>query len=165
MADRNRTYEKDPLADPLEREARPTRPEFSEALHVRFCAAVRTTARVELRRDLRRLLLNWSVAAAAAIAVLAGSVFLWNGVGHRASDAAVARSQDPQLSAAPAEDLDEAGALVEQATSGLGTLVETTVSDQRWAGLDRDARAAFDAVTAPLPFEISLSLATAETAK
>ena len=40
--------------------------------------------------------------------------------------------------------------------------MESTVDDNQWAGLDRDAETAMATVTAPLPFDLSVAIAAAD---
>ena len=62
----------------------------------------------------------------------------------------------------PADELDSTAALVEGTATGLGQWVETTVDDNQWAGLDRDAQTAMATVTASLPFDLSAAIAATD---
>jgi hypothetical protein len=51
------------------------------------------------------------------------------------------------------DDLDSTADLVERTALHLGQWMATTVDENQWAGLDRDAQSAVAAVTGPLPFD------------
>ena len=53
-------------------------------------------------------------------------------------------------------------ALVESTASEVGQWVESTVDDNQWAGLDRDAQTAVATVTASLPFDLSAAIARSD---
>ena len=52
--------------------------------------------------------------------------------------------------------------MVENTASGLGDWMKTTMDDNQWAGLDRDAATAVATVIGPVPFDLSESVAAAE---
>ncbi len=167
MAKRNQTETFDPLAGAMRREARLTRPAFSESLDARLQAAVRSLvprgpqAEGNSCRTFQRDLLSWATAAAAAIALLVGSALFWHSPAERA-DQPIAQATPIEPVEPPADDINSTAALLESTASGLGQWMETTVDDKQWAGLDRDAQTAMATVTAPLPFDLSGAIAAAD---
>jgi len=164
----------------LQREARRSRPVFSESLHARILTAVRAVslphAAVDGRRpsEFRRPLISWTVAATASIALAAALAFLLNDLRPATSDAVVimqtpgvggfGQNADsvPSQSVPPgsgSEDLDATAEEVARSAADISDWVVSAASENQWAGLDRDAQAALAAVAAPLPFDLGLSLA------
>ena len=105
--------------------------------------------------------MSWAVTAAASIALLVGSALFLHTPGHVAPPIADA----PRGPVEPAaDDVDIAAALVQSTATGLGQWVESTLDDNQWAGLDRDAKTAMATVTGPLPFDFSLAIADSDPA-
>jgi hypothetical protein len=157
----------DPLAEPMRREAQLMRPEFSDDLHARLRAAVRAAvpqgpqAVPGSRRTLLGDLGSWAIAAAASIAVFIGSALFWN-VSGESLNHPIGQSTSVEPAKPPADEIDSTAALVEDTATGLGQWVESTVDDNQWAGLDRDAQTAVATVTASLPFDLSAAIATTD---
>ena len=191
MSESDRSRGEQPLMGILRREATDSRPEFSESLHARLRAALpRRTGQGRLRLvGLRKpgqasdrsaaevpVCLShpthvpsrrWALAAAAAMVLLA-AILVGGWIGRSRTqglpaEPAVVEANLP--SAAPEDaglDLDEASALAGQAIEELDGLVDATLADQSWAGLDEDARAALSALADHLPQELASALAWSE---
>ena len=157
----------DPLAEPLRREARLTRPRFSAALDARLRAAVRGIApprpavNGDARRALRSHLLSWTIAATASIALLVGSALFCHTMGQHPSDSIV-QTTLVEPGTPPSDDIDFTADLVESTAVGLGQWMETAVQENQWAGLDRDAQTAMATVTSPLPFDLAGAITAME---
>jgi hypothetical protein len=61
------------------------------------------------------------------------------------------------------DEIDSAAALVEGLATGVGQWMESTVDDNQWAGLDRDAKTALATVAGPLPFDLAAGTVTDST--
>ena len=156
----------DPLAEPLWRKARLTRPKFSVALDARLRAAVRSVApRPQAQKDWQRRsrshLLSWAIAAAASIALLVGSALFCHILGPH-PDQAIVQATPVEPGKSPSDDIDFTADLVETTATGLGQWMQTAVDDNQWAGLDRDAKTAMATVTGPLPFDLSGAIAATD---
>ncbi len=157
----------DPLAEPMRRKAQRTRPEFSHALDARLRAAVRSVrslgppAAVAFHRKLPARLLSWAVSAAISVALLVCLALFFHTPGQPIGPSTVqTRHGDPAQPTT--DDIESTADLVENAATGLGQWVQSSVDDSQWAGLDRDAKAAIETVTAPLPFDFSLAVSDAD---
>jgi hypothetical protein len=171
------------LAERLKREARRAQPEFSPKLHARIMAAVRVAPLPEsaaalsipaVRRKphFARGMAIWT-AVAASLAIAVTLAVAWHGarpahdeaIAHDATDntgiVEVVPPQAAQPTNAPG-DLDSAADVVATTASGITDWVQSTAGDNQWAGLDRDAQAAIAAVSAPLPFDLTVSVASSE---
>jgi hypothetical protein len=152
------------LAEPLWREAQLARPVFSERLHARLRAAVRGAAQdgpksaIDSRRKHRGDRLSWAVVLTASLTLLVGSALFWHAVGPPPSETVV-QTNPGEAAQPPADDIDVTTALVESTATGLGQWMKTTVDENQWAGLDRDAQTALATVAGPLPFDLSAAIA------
>jgi hypothetical protein len=152
MSERISRYEEDALGRRLRQEASATRPEFSAQLHERLRQAIRhelprpASSYFHTVRPTRWPLWAGTVAAA-AVAVVA--VVLWqNGVGNR--DATVAPTATPEQFVAVV-------AFGSQMPQRVGGLIDSALSDGRWAYLDHDAQAAVEALIRCLPAELPVA--------
>ncbi len=170
----------DPLAEQMRREAQSTRPEFSASLDVRLRAAVRAAGPSALPTSERRKRggqgLRWALAAAALVAVAIIGLLIWQAPRQRPGareERITEKLTRPDLAERvhqatgqpPSDDLNDAADMVENTASGLGDWMKTTVDDNQWAGLDRDAATAVATVIGPVPFDLSESVAAAEPKK
>jgi len=170
------------LRQQLRREARRSRPAFSEALHARLVSAISAAdmhgspfAASRSRRFLRGQLLSWILAATAAIAMTFALALIWSGprrsqgdaISHYADGGRIPgfgrKSKDisPQENAAntAARDFNAATEELARSASDVSEWVHAAADESQWAGLDRDAQAALAAVAGPLPFDLKFSVA------
>ena len=106
-------------------------------------------------------LLSWAVSAAISVALLVCLALFFHTPGQPIGPSTVqTRHGDPAQPTT--DDIESTADLVENAATGLGQWVQSSVDDSQWAGLDRDAKAAIETVTAPLPFDFSLAVSDAD---
>lgn len=125
------------LARRLREEAVEARPEFSPELHVRLWHALRghvATPPVSASLPRKRF---WT---AAALAAVAASIVCAAMIGWRLRDVAL-RPQSVAGGAANA-DIDVVAGLADHVSTRIDMLLSSTVTSQRWAYLDHDARLA-----------------------
>jgi hypothetical protein len=164
------TSRNDPLAERLRRDAQLTRPEFSETLHERLRTALHTVAPRESPaasapgRSLRAVLWSWAIATAMSIALLVGSALVWHTLG-RPPRQTIVQTAPVDPAEPPANDVDSTSALVESAATGLGQWMESTLDENQWAGLDRDAATAMATVAGALPFDFSAAIVSTNPAE
>jgi hypothetical protein len=172
-------HEEQSLADRLRREASADRPEFSEGLHRRMCAAMEMhpaeAAALVQRADRRRRFRLVSAAAAAAALVVAMLVtwqtfFVGRGIEPVAKvpvpTAAPDRESAPGSRAGvPPDDRDLAaiGELAEEASQQIVVLMEQTAEWPQFARLDYGATRAFRELSDRVPLDALVALALAET--
>jgi hypothetical protein len=146
------------MADRLRNEARQTRPAFSESLHARICRAVEASKIAEPPRRVTpsRLGRIGIAAALAASLVVAVSYLVWQG--STPSGPASPRRLMPKPDnladlngqenivvkpkRRPDEDLQSPTDVPGNPAVDIGLLVDSTLTDRRWAYLDHDARLA-----------------------
>jgi hypothetical protein len=143
------------LAQRLRGEAHASRPEFSEQLHARICAAIRMhRPRSQAPRKTSLTLRRWACAAATAacaagVVLAAGRAFWRADPRHDLTDRAVAAVEP---SAPP--DLE---ALASGTAQRWGALVDAAWTTSQWAYLDHDARLAANLLLDQLPLELAAS--------
>ena len=167
----------------LRREARQSRPVFSDSLHARLVSAI-VPQRAESSRVWRTgrgRLVSWTLALAASIAAAVTLALFLRVTPSPTENLAASNSSGPgstgvrqqakneeppprnQIEGATANngtsDIDAVSEDLASSATGIGDWVLSVADDNRWAGLDRDAQAGLAAVTGPLPFDITLSLA------
>lgn len=173
------------LAGRLQREARASRPEFSEDLHERMCRALwpceTGTIMVARVAPPRGRAGRWLVAAAAAASVLIVAGFAWRaGLLSTPSDApreAVVAQHEPaaavpaplvesaplpmvaEVATEPAADFERVTALVDEAAGQFNEFLASAVAVPRFAYLDQDAGLA-EGLAEHLPFGLPLALAS-----
>jgi hypothetical protein len=159
------------LAERLRQEAMQSRPAFSEALHARVLHAVQTGP-AEERPLPRRAASGWRLRrmlpAAAAVCLLMAVGVGWRvlrptapppGGGQQVAHRAAPSHGDPAIAMTtlPASDVDALAELADQATDGLGTLVDAAVVSQQSAYLDHDVRLAAEILMDRLPLDLTAS--------
>jgi len=185
MADRFSCSDETMLEERLRREARESRPEFSEQLHARICDAVSQrrsrTASIRSCEDCRRLSSRpglrfgtrrspWiAVAATAAFAAGVAAVVWGLTVWDSASDVAGARAELAIASAGTATsppDWLELGShlyafsdLPDRLSGHIDDWTQSAVVAQQWAYLDHDAQLTVRMLANRLPFDVASSLA------
>ena len=144
--------EKRALASRLREEVDLSRPEFSQALHDRICAALRTRQpEVKVRSRPFWKVRGWAYAAMTAVSVAgvilaAGRVF-WRTVPEPSTT-------DPAVAAIePSVPGDEQVAADHR--TRLGAFVESTLAINQWASLDHDAHTAAKLLLDQLPLELA----------
>jgi hypothetical protein len=172
------------LAGRLQREARASRPEFSEDLHERMCRALwpceTGTIMVARVAPPRGRAGRWLVAAAAAASVLIVAGFAWRaGLLSTPSDApleAVVAQHEPaaavpgplapaplpvaaEIFSDPAADFEHVTALVDEAAGQFNEFLASAVAAPRFTYLDQDASLA-EGLAEHLPFGLPLALAS-----
>lgn len=154
------------MAERLQREARESRPEFSEALHERICCAIgrqrQSAAVVRPRRLPSPPAFGWALAAVAAACVIAGVAVQWR-FGHPAVEPVPAPgTQLAHQRAAvpvprPADSVASFGPVVDLANrvpARIPALVDSTVRTGQWAYLDHDARLTVELLKNRLRFDV-----------
>jgi hypothetical protein len=63
------------------------------------------------------------------------------------------------------DDIDSTLELVSHTASGLQKWIATTLDENQWAGLDRDAKSAMEAVAGAVPFDLSAAIAESNPAR
>jgi hypothetical protein len=143
----------------LRGEALASRPEFSQALHDRLCAAVCDSAvrRVSVVQSAGRgrWLVRGVAMAAAVAAVLLTSIVVWRGQADR---------EDQRLAVLPENSsgsIEETlvswrgmAAFADSAVEGLDGFVDSEVDMDGWANLDDDACLAMKTLADDLPFDV-----------
>jgi len=158
MADRSSHDDNKALADRLEQEGRETRPVFSKALHARVCRAIEHCEMEELPRPAGASFRGrWVYSAVAAALVVVALLLAWRNVVPKGPapgpvDVAVSIPPEPL----PVDEMrSPAGATVDAAVE-MGLLVDSTMTSQRWAYLDHDARLAAQMLIDQLPLDMTL---------
>lgn len=171
MVDKNAHNEKWDMADRLRQEAKRTRPAFSESLHARICRAVEQGEMAEPPRPAARPRSRRVTIAAAVAATLAVGVayLMWQGdspSGPFSPSGSVPNPGDIVDSAGQEKDIveprpgmdeefpsptDVPGNLVVD----IGSLVDSTMTNRRWAYLDHDAQLAARMLLDQLPGSIA----------
>ncbi len=158
MDKRNLSDEERRLAERLKREAELSRPAFSEALHQRICAAVRQEEPLAPRqddRDLFRRRARWPyLLVAASVLVAAGAVAWSTRHAWQPGPNAPEIAAPPRPARDPLADVHALVGVTRRAPQQVGTTVESTLSDRRWAYLDHDARLAADMLIDQLPLDM-----------
>ncbi len=169
------------LADRLRREAEACRPEFSEDLHQRLCSEIRrreamkpAVAPAPVSGWLRR---HGLATALAAAGVLVATVVVWQSI---KGDGLPPGGVDPSLAGSdlpvpplPAPDVTHpttdtpaelamVSDLANLATEEIGILVESTVTQPRWASLDQNTKLALEALNNRVPLDAVASLVFAD---
>ena len=150
------------LAERLKAEAGATRPEFSQSLHERICeAALKSEARATplpkaMRLGRRRI---HAIVAAATIVIL--TVVAWwathprqPGPGPDEQEIVEKQPEQPEPPPDAVDPLDGLNNLVGvpgRKARDLDSLVASTMTEQRWAYLDEDARTATRLLIDQLP--------------
>ncbi len=151
------TDEEARLEDRLKREADALRPSFSEALHEQICRALPQRRRPrQPRADALRLRHGWLSVAIAATLLASVPLVGWRlgrspSVGSRAIVTEVVRIERPGPPAGPELITESAARTVER----VSMLVDSTVSDGRWAYLDHDARVALQLLMDQMPLDVA----------
>ncbi|OHB83319.1 MAG: hypothetical protein A2V98_08110 [Planctomycetes bacterium RBG_16_64_12] len=150
MVDQGAQDEKKVLADRLRDEASQTRPSFSEALHARICRAVEHRAMAGPPRPARLPRLGRAAIVGAVAASLAvGALYLaWRGtpqsgpVPKPGDVAGPGRQENVIVEPAPRanEGLQSPTDVPGNPAVDIGLLVDSTLTNRRWAYLDHDAR-------------------------
>jgi hypothetical protein len=159
------------LAESLRREARASRPEFSEARHAAICRAVRECRAqpATVRSSWRRTRLRWFLAVGAAACLLAGGWIVWQNRTIAPGTLAVCPTANvPPPATAVFQSADQwtaAADWVDQAAAKLDELVDTTTAPQPWANLDQDLRGTVDTLAENLPLHLFSALATSDGPK
>jgi hypothetical protein len=167
MDNRKRIQSDDRLAELMWRDAQLTRPVFSAALDARLQAAIGAVVPlgpaggVASRRKLLGNLLSWATAAAASIVLLVSSALVCHSL-EQVPSRLIVHITPVQPAKPPADDIDSAADMVENTAIGLEEWMASTVDDNQWAGLDRDAETAMATVTGPLPFDLSVAIVAAD---
>jgi hypothetical protein len=187
MNQENQFNEDDCLTQRLRHEARQSRPPFSETLYMRVLSAVRaasSTNTASAGRRQRALIgrtASWALAACASIAVTIAMALvlhysrlnrpntvvqfdLPDAVQRQAAGDTRTKGVAPADAAASnaADDFDSVAEDVARSASGIGDWVQSAADVGQWGGLDRDIQAAWATVVGPLPFDLSLSIASDE---
>lgn len=165
MVDKDAHDEKWDVADRLRHEAKETRPAFSESLHVRICRAVEQSEMAEPPRTaaaprLGRAGIVGAVAATLAVAVL---YLVWqgnptSGPVPKPSDMAGSGGQEDvmvELERGPDGKLQSPTDVPGNLAVEIGLLVDSTLTNQRWAYLDHDAQLATRMLLDQLPGSIA----------
>lgn len=154
MGKRIPTDEETRLADRLRREARATRPAFSEALHARVCRALQPCAPASPpRAGAGRMGRRWlSLAVAATLLISVVSVAWWLNRSPRSGPSPVARNVPVPPIPDPGADPDVITEPTGEIAEHLGMLVDSTVTAGQWAYLDHDAQVAVRLLMNQLPF-------------
>ena len=165
MVDKDAHDEKWDIADRLRHEAKETRPEFSESLHVRICRAVEQCEMAEPPRPVAlprfgRPGISAAVAATLALGVLC---LVWQGsspsgsvlkpgkiVGSAGQEEALVEPEPRPNEALPSPTDVPGNPAVE-----IGLLVDSTLTNRRWAYLDHDAQLAARMLLDQLPGSIA----------
>jgi hypothetical protein len=170
MVDKDAHDEKWDIADRLRREAKETRPEFSESLHMRICRAVEQSEMAEPPRPVALPYLSRGGITAAVAATLAVGVLylVWQGnspsglfspsgsvpkpgeiVSSAGQEKAVV-NPDPRPNEALSSPIDVPG----NPAVEIGLLVDSTLTNRRWAYLDHDVQLATRMLLDQLPGSI-----------
>lgn len=168
MVEKDRQDESGALADRLRQEAGQARPAFSESLHARICRSVEEADMAEPSRPTARPRLVRVGLAAAVAATLAVGVFSIIGQGiapnpvtpnpgslvnngatsNGTTDYDIVEPEPDEAFQAPTD-------VPVNAVVDLGLLVDSTLTNQRWAYLDHDARLAATLLLDQLPGSIA----------
>jgi hypothetical protein len=164
MVDKDAHDEKWDIADRLRHEAKDTRPAFSESLHVRICRAVEQS---EMAEPPRPVALPYSsrggITAAVAATLAVGVLYLvWQGnspsgsvpkpgeiVSSAGQEKAVVNPEPRPDEALPSSTDVPGNPAVE-----IGLLVDSTLTNRRWAYLDHDLQLATRMLLDQLPGSI-----------
>jgi hypothetical protein len=182
MSKRTPLHNERALAERLCREAKQSRPEFSESLHARICRAIEECPRQQapiwrrgplahLRQEpsrhpgaARHRLSVWASVAVAAACLACVAMVAWpkNEIPGGPSADGNGQSGLWAESSAPTLDLESVAGLAMRVSDDLRDWVDSAAATQRWAYLDGDARLAVEMLAARLPFDVASSLASTE---
>jgi hypothetical protein len=157
MVERIPAEDEQRLADRLKREARATRPAFSEALHARICRAVSDSGPAARRRPSTSPWRHrWLLLAAAAALLLSVSLVAWwlappSASPTRSPGAKVAFVEPHEPTVDPEMITGPTGEMAEE----FGKLVDSTLETGQWAYLDHDARVAAQFLMDQLPIDVA----------